>query len=138
MPFPAPKDVQQKIDATLREFEAAWKSGDSKRVADTYTKDATVMPPGAPSTRGRSGVAGLIKEMLNSGAKKIELHIDELLAGDSTAQPAMVYSVANHTIYDADGAVIEKGKCCSLWQVEDGQWKMSHDMFSSDGPTPAK
>jgi hypothetical protein len=64
---------------------------------------------GAPSVRGRSGVAGVFKEMLNAGAK-VEVHIDELLAGDSTAQPGMVYCIANHTVYNADGAVIEKGK----------------------------
>lgn len=50
------------FDRVLRDYEAAWRDGDGKRLATLFTEDGFAMQNGGPTRRGREAIAaGLTK-----------------------------------------------------------------------------
>jgi ketosteroid isomerase-like protein len=50
------------LDRVLRDYEAAWKSGDGPRLAGLFTEDGFAIQSGRPIARGRDAIArGLTK-----------------------------------------------------------------------------
>lgn len=61
---PAPPDTQTAIslppavDRVLRDYEAAWRDGDGKRLAALFTEDGFAVQSGSPIRHGRDAIAG--------------------------------------------------------------------------------
>jgi ketosteroid isomerase-like protein len=49
-------DVAAEVEASNAEFEKAFNSGDAAGVAQRYTEDAVLLPPGTPNVVGRDDI----------------------------------------------------------------------------------
>jgi hypothetical protein len=66
----------------------------------------------------------MIDAGLGGGIETIEIKA----AGD------IGYHVGTFTLMTADGTTVDQGKFIETWRLEDGEWKISNDQFSSDLP----
>jgi ketosteroid isomerase-like protein len=65
-PAPAPPDAQlppgislpPAFERVLRDYEAAWRDGDGRRLAGLFTEDGYAVQNGSPIRRGRTAIAG--------------------------------------------------------------------------------
>lgn len=121
-------DVRAAIAETNRRFEAAMAAGDGRRVAEeTYTRDARVMPPGAPTVVGRDAIAefwaGAIAQM---GIRGVALRTVELQPmGDGAVE------IGEATLTLADGAEAV-AKYVVAWRSEEGRWRIHVDIWNMD------
>jgi ketosteroid isomerase-like protein len=71
------------IEAADRAFEAAFAKGDAASVAQLYTVDGALLPPGAARVDGRAGIERYWKDAIDAGFKSIALQVEEVTdAGD--------------------------------------------------------
>lgn len=62
MPTPAVISLPPAFERVLRDYEAAWRDGDGKRLASLFTEDGFAVQSGSPIRRGRAAIAaGLTK-----------------------------------------------------------------------------
>ena len=55
---PAAVSLPPAFDRVLRDYEAAWRDGDGKRLAALFTEDGFAVQNGSPLRRGRAAIAG--------------------------------------------------------------------------------
>ena len=121
-------DLQAGIAETNRRFEAAMAAGDAARAADeAYTRDARVMPPGAPTVTGRDAIAafwaGAIGQM---GIRGVALRtVDLQPMGDGAVE------VGEATLTLASGAEAA-AKYVVAWRHEEGRWRWHVDIWNMD------
>ena len=56
-----PVELPAELDRVLRDYEAAWKAGDGRRLASLFTEDGFTLASGQLPLRGRDAIAGWIK-----------------------------------------------------------------------------
>ena len=121
------EDVRGVVEAANRALEAAIIRGDAQAVADLYTEDAQVIPPGGEVARGRAAVAAFWKKAIDGGIKDVRLKTDEVeSAGDLACETGI------GRIVDRDGGVVE-GRYVVVWKRHNGKWKLHRDIWNSAG-----
>lgn len=108
-------------------FEQAIKAGDAKAVANLYTADAMIFPPGAPTATGRDAIKAYWAAGVAGGVAGVDLVTDEAtrLGGD-------IIEVGRYSITGADGAAIGAGKYMVHWKNSDGAWRLYRDIWNAD------
>ena len=90
-----------------------------------YTKDARIMPPGAPMVSGRDEIkkwwAALI-ESFNAKSAVLE-SIDVMTAGDDVVE-------IGRAILSAEPDIRMEAKYVVYWRQEDGHWKWHVDIWN--------
>jgi ketosteroid isomerase-like protein len=90
-----------------------------------YTKDARIMPPGAPMVSGRDEIkkwwAALI-ESINAKSAVLE-SIDVMTAGDDVVE-------IGRAILSAEPDIRMEAKYVVYWRQEDGHWKWHVDIWN--------
>ena len=122
-------DMRAGIAATNRQFETAIAAGDAARAArEVYTRDARVMPPGAPTVSGREAAAEFwTAAVAQLGVRGVRLSTVELQPmGDGA------YEVGSATLTLGGGAEAT-AKYVVIWRNEDGRWRWHVDMWNMDG-----
>jgi uncharacterized protein (TIGR02246 family) len=121
------------IEAADRAFEAAFAKGDAASVAQLYTADGALLPPGAARVDGRAGIERYWKDAIDAGFKSIALQVEEVTdAGD------LAVEVGRWTIGAPGGtAQMAAGKYLVEWRRVDGTWRIHRDMWNDD-PAAAK
>ena len=66
-------DARESIESSNRAFAAAFVRGDAQAVADLYTEDAELLPPGADAVVGRTAIAAFWKGAIDAGVKDLVL-----------------------------------------------------------------
>jgi ketosteroid isomerase-like protein len=119
--------VRQALDAKNRAFEQAVNAGDLARAArEVYTKNARVLPPGAPMVEGREAVAEFwTAAAAQLGIKQVRLETVEL---DAHAGHAHEIGRAHLTLASGETAI---GKYVVLWKQEDGDWRWDVDIWNT-------
>jgi ketosteroid isomerase-like protein len=119
--------VRQALDAKNRAFEQAVNAGDLARAArEVYTKNARVLPPGAPMVEGREEVAEFwTAAAAQLGIKQVRLETVEL---DAHAGHAHEIGRAHLTLASGETAI---GKYVVLWKQEDGDWRWDVDIWNT-------
>ncbi len=113
-------------------FMKAVEGRDPAAAAALYDKDAMVMPPGAPPVRGQQEIRAFWQKMMTTAIRKVTLNPTDLkMAGD------IAYEVGEYalemTLPDGHQGS-DTGKYIVLMRRQtDGSWKMTHDIWSSDG-----
>lgn len=131
----APGDV-----AALHAVDQAWLKGytaaDGEAMAGLYDENAILMPPGAPSARGRAAIRKFLAED-SAGSKKagVTFHLDA--HPDGGVNGDMGWVSGNYSVTDASGKVVETGKYLSVSKKEGGKWRYVRDTWNSDGAPPA-
>ena len=120
--------AQQAIDATNRRFEATFLTGDHARaVRDTYTRDARVLPPGAPPLRGRETAV----EFWEAAAQQLGIREVRLETVDLEIHGDHAHEIGQGTLV-LDGGQRVVAKYVVIWKQEDGEWRWDVDIWNTD------
>ena len=126
--------MAQRPDRTIRgnpsnpaisDFAAAFLRGDAEAVAELYTEDAELLPPGAGVVAGRPAIAAFWKGAIDAGVKDLVLKTMQVeSAGD------LAYEVGTVRIVASDGQVSED-RYLVVWKRENGKWQLHRDIWNS-------
>lgn len=120
-------DVRSSIESGNHAFAAAFLRGDAEAVAELYTEDAEVMPPGAGTVAGRAAIAAFWKRAIDAGVKDLALVTEQLeSAGD------LAYEIGRVRIVARDDRVTED-RYLVVWKRGDGGWRLHRDIWNSLG-----
>ena len=99
-----------------------------------FTEDAVFLPPNGEAIRGHEA----IHDFLVSYPPFKDLSFEQVDV-DGSGDLAYVYGRYSLNLLDSDGATVgsDRGKFIELWaRLENGSWKIHHDIFNSDLPLP--
>ena len=135
--FPATlvaQDAATGIAETSERFEAAYNAGDAAAMAELYTEDGALLPPGAARVDGRDGIAALWQGYMDAGVQDLALETLEVEDRGDRASEVGTYRL---TAPDGEGGrVAARGKYIVLWQRgDDGVWRLHRDIWNA---TPAE
>jgi len=107
-------------------WETAFNAGDIDALVDLYESDARLLPPNAEMNSGHDALRAEFGAMIDAGLSA------ELTSVEATVSGDIAYNVGTYTL-KADGEVADIGKYMEIWhRGDDGQWRYSNDMYSSD------
>jgi uncharacterized protein (TIGR02246 family) len=117
----------QEISVASRAFSAAYVRGDTTALADLYTEDALLLPPGR-EVRGRANVALFFapipdRQNLSHAMESEELEITGAVAVD-------VGTWQNTWRIGKAAEQSASGRYLVVWRRgEDGRWRIAYDMW---------
>ena len=118
-------DTRESIESSNRAFAAAFLRGDAEAVAEFYTMDGQLLPPGAEVVAGRSAIAAFWKGPIDAGVKDLVLETKQVeSAGD------LAYEVGTVRIVASDDQVTED-RYLVVWKRENGKWQLHRDIWNS-------
>jgi uncharacterized protein (TIGR02246 family) len=119
----------------LAEWEAAANRKDASSIAALYTEDALLMPPNAPSVRGRAAVEAFFKGMFDQGARDVKLVQIGAAGSGGSGYAVGTYEFTAGPV--GTQAIHDKGKFITgMKRAADGKWRIADDVFNSDLPCP--
>ena len=121
--------AEDAIRAADRRFAAAFNQGDSAALAEFYTPDAAVLPPGAPRADGRAAIERVWREAMRSGLRDLSLRPAAIVVLDDTAYAT---GSGTFTMPGASGGT-QQGtlKYLEIWRRgEDGAWRLHRDIWN--------
>jgi uncharacterized protein (TIGR02246 family) len=127
------QNAEAAIDEAAMAWESAFNAGDGKGVAELYTEDAALFPPGAERVDGKAAIAEFWQGAIDAGLADADLETVEVVeAGD------LAYEVGNVTLSaptsDGERAPVS-GKYIVVWQQEgDGAWRLHRDIWNMNPP----
>ena len=127
----APYDVErirQGIDETNAGFMAAFGRGDpAAAVRETYTREARILPPGAPMVEGRDGIT----QFWTGAAEQLGITGVELTTVDLQPLGDGAYEVGRGVLTLGDGQRVV-AKYVVIWRQEDGRWRWHVDIWNME------
>ena len=131
-----PKSADEaSIRAQAAAWEKAYNAGDAKGVAAQYADDALLLPPGAPSVRGRAAILDYFtKDIAGSkaaGAVFVLAPKTDVGVSGNVGWESGTYKVT------VKGAVVETGKFLSVSRKSNGKWQYIRDTWNADAPPTA-
>lgn len=119
----------------IRSQSAAWESalndGDIDALVAMYTPDARILPPNNRMSKGHDAIRATFSEMINAGISGDIATIETVVSGN------IGYNVGTFSMI-VDGTTVDTGKFIETWRRgDDGQWRISNDIFNSDGSANA-
>ena len=122
-----PAAVREGIDQTNRAAEAAVAAGDvANFVQQTYTQDATILPPAGPVISGHEGIT----EFWTSAGQQLGLTSIRLATEEVVPLgPDAAYEIGIGTLETAQGPM--QAKYVVVWQRgNDGRWRWHVDIWN--------
>jgi len=128
--------VSDEIKQGVRDWGAAYNSGDADTIAAKYSDNAVVMAPGAPAAVGREAIRTFIAgDSAASKAAGVTLAMSD---GDEVGVVGdLAWHSGAYTVNDASGAVVDSGNYLEVQQNMDGKWMIIRDIWNSDRPPAA-
>ncbi len=107
-------------------FEAAFNAGDPSGAARAiYTRDATVLPPGAPMIQGRDAIAGFWE----AAARQMQIGRCHLATLELVPLGDGAYEIGRATLTLVNGQEVVV-KYVVVWKEEEGDWKWHVDIWN--------
>ena len=121
--------ANEEFRATNRVFEEEVVGrGDFSALERVYTRDARILPPGAPMVSGRAAIADFWRGAAAAlGVEGIRL---QTLSLDVLGDRAQEIGRAELTVAGGQGPVALK--YVVLWKREDGAWRWDVDIWNAD------
>jgi len=122
-----PDDIND-ITENIKKFSEHYTSGDYDALANSYTNDGVILPPGADLIKGREAIKQrwILPEAVSVPHHKITpMEINVL--GD------YAYDIGYYegrTIRKDGSEVSWKGKYLIVWKKEEGEWKIYADAWN--------
>lgn len=125
------QSAQEAVEQGAVAWENAFNSGDGKALADLYTDDAVVFPPGAKRVEGKEAIAEFWQGAIDSGLGDADLEPLEVVEfGDLAYEVGAVALTATGS--DGDRVPVS-GKYIVVWQrADDGVWRLHRDIWNLD------
>jgi len=121
-----PAPIQDAIVAANQQFMAAFNRGDSAGVAQLYTEDGQVLPPGMEPITGRAGIQAFWQGAMDMGVKSADLKtVEATHLGDSACE------VGRFALHAADGSLLDQGKYVVIWKRHGSDWQLHRDIWNS-------
>ena len=134
-----PKEVQfTQADATqirqrTQEFKAAFNSKDPAKVAAFHPGESVLMPPNAPTIRGREEIQKFYVDLYAQGGTDLQMDTKDVRGHGTLAYETGTYSLNRRP--EKGAAVRDRGKYMFIWRnSSNGQWLMEYTIWSSDLP----
>jgi uncharacterized protein (TIGR02246 family) len=130
------QDAKAAIEENAIAWEKAFNAGDGKGVAELYTEDAALFPPGAERVDGKAAIAEFWQAAIDSGLADADLQTVEVIeAGDFADEVGTVTLSAP----GSDGERVPvSGKYIVVWRhADDGVWRLHRDIWNMN-PPPAE
>ena len=123
----------------VKAVNGAWaehyNAGDAAAVAGLYWDDASLMAPGAPAVTGGDAIRDyFVADVEGAKAAGLSMSMEH---GPVSAAGATAWQEGRFKAIDASGATVDAGKYLSVLEKHDGQWKLSRDIWNSDGKPAA-
>lgn len=120
-----PQAVSEGMQKTNRLFSALVREKNYDGLDDIYTKDARVLPPGAPLVQGREAIKGFWQQAITTlDVQDVELSsIDVETVGDGAVE------IGRAVLTLASGNKVT-AKYVVQWKQEDGGWKWHTDIWN--------
>lgn len=118
--------LQREIEEADRAFETNFGQHDAEGMADLYTQDGQLLPPGSEVVSGREAIAAFWQHIFDMGVANAELETVEVESHGDTA-----IEVGRFTLSDADDQTLNHGTFVVIWKTEDGEWKLHRDIWNS-------
>jgi uncharacterized protein (TIGR02246 family) len=125
-------NIREDINQIVAEFESAFAKADATALANFYTDNGMVLPPGSDLVQGTAEIRQLWQELLNQGIKNIKLEVLEVEQLGDTA-----IEVGKAILYGENDQVVDKGKYMVVWKQQNEQWKIHRDIFNSSLTPPS-
>ena len=118
------------IDEAMVKFVAAFNAGDGAAVANLYTEDAALFPPGAERIDGRSAIQTFWQGAIDSGMKIDKLQAVEVESGGNIAGEVGVFVLS----VPGEGGVTNKvaGKYIVTWKRTGHTWQLHRDLWNTN------
>ena len=119
------EDARQAVEAGNRAFIAAFLRGDASAVANLYTEDAQVIPPGAPVAKGRAEIKEFWQSSIAAGFKDLTLETTKVESDGSLAyETGVVRLVSKEGTTTAARYIV-------VWKRIDDAWLLHRDIWNS-------
>ena len=105
---------------------------DAEKFAANFTDDAVSYPPGMPSVKGREAIQKAHAEMTKTPGFALSWTVTK---ADVAASGDIGHTAG--TYESTMGGVTDKGKYVTAWKKVNGAWKVTDDIFNSDGAPAA-
>lgn len=126
------QDAGEAIDQTGLAWEAAFNAGDAKAVADLYTEDGALYPPGGEAISGRQAIQAFWQQEIDRGVQDGPHQRIELVESGNLAYEIgrLVLRMPSHA-----GLIDVGGSYLVIWQRgDDGIWRMHRDIWNLAAP----
>lgn len=123
------------IRANSAAFLKAYNAGHAETVLTHFEESAVVMPPGAPTLRGRAEIRRFVEKGIAGAAAN-----GITLALGSTDDVGISGNLAWHSgpfAVTKAGSTIDTGKYLETWHKADGKWRMIRRIWNTNTPPPA-
>jgi ketosteroid isomerase-like protein len=120
------------IRQRTQEFKTAFNQKDPGKVTPFYTAESVLMPPNAPTVRGKEPIKDFYVELYGQGATDLEMETKDVRGHGPMAYEAGTYSLLRRP---ASGASTrDRGKYLFIWRNQGGTWLIEYTIWSSDLP----
>jgi ketosteroid isomerase-like protein len=110
-----------------RKFMSAFHQSDAQQIAELYTSDAMLLPPGSPPITGYSAIEGFWGDILQKGLSRLELKTLELEHLGYTA-----IEIGRAQLLTEAGEVAAAPKYLVVWVDAGNGWKLHRDIWNMD------
>ena len=121
--------MKEGIAATNAAFMRAFELGDAGDIAELYTDDARLLPPGADLIVGKQGIKAFWSMVIDMGIASATLETVELAEFGDTA-----VEEGRFKLISADGQIVDHGKFVVVWKDDGGTCKLHQDIWNSSAP----
>jgi ketosteroid isomerase-like protein len=129
LPMYARQDARAAIEASNKQFVAAFGKGDAAALAAMYSATAIAYPPNSEPVSGRAAIQKIWQGAMGMGVKAVTLTTSEVETHGDTA-----YEVGGYTMLGEGGKHLDHGKYVVIWKREQGAWKLHRDIWNTSMP----
>jgi len=122
--------VRREIEEHNRGFVAAFNRGDAAGVAEGYTEDARVLPPGGSTVSGKRAIEQFWRGAMDMGIQEVDLRTEHVEADGNLA-----YEVGSATLkIQSDGGqpTTDTVKYVVVWKRQGGAWRLHADIWNAN------
>jgi ketosteroid isomerase-like protein len=101
-----------------------------------YADDAVLMPPGAAPARGTAAIKEAIAKEI-AGAKKGNVQFQLATNDEVGVSGDMAWHSGAYFVVDKANKPVETGKFLEVWERKNGKWRITRDIWNTNGATPA-
>ena len=114
------------IAAADEKFMETFNGGDAAGLADLYTENGQLLPPGSDLVTGAAAIQTFWQGAMDMGIKTASLKTVETEGHGDT-----VIEIGKYTLSGETGNIMDRGKYLVIWKQVGGQWKLHRDIWNS-------